>query len=71
MLLMHNFSFWRISDQIRKRCWKTKDFARSFIVQDKQGTHEQLSQIKTKQNTTNKKQLWIIQVTTQKRIMHM
>ena len=54
--------------QIHKKCWKTKEFvgpegffwrtAGSLTVQDKQGTHEQLS-------VNKKTQLWIIQVTTQ------
>ncbi len=42
--------------------WELKDFseepADSLTVQDKQGTHEQLS-------LNQKTQLWIIQVTTQ------
>ncbi len=52
--------------QMHKQCWKTKSFvgaegfflrtADSLTVQDKQGTHDQLSL-----NT----QLWIIQIITQ------
>ncbi len=51
-----------------QQSWKTKEFvgaegffwrtADSLTVQDKQGTHEQLS-------LNKKTQLWIIQVTTQ------
>ncbi len=43
--------------QICKRCWKTEDSTGHGGTHVKQGTHEQPSQ--------NKKQSWIIQVTTQ------
>ncbi len=56
--------------QIHKKCWKTKEFvgAEGFFLsfQDKQGTVEQLSKKQNNKKTKqNKRQLWIIQVTTQ------